>query len=154
MVKFPNQLVLGLQYRNRSNIRIFILILPVLTIWSYNYSKRKHVCMQVCLQMLILIMKTEFKNLDKNLEENQGLKTKEKLCPAVCDNQTDLSSLRISRIKYYLYFCLLDDKKEQVILCAQVQMKPRLQCACLPVTPWPSGCLILREQRGLIKRFM
>lgn len=154
MIKFPNQLELGLQHGNRKNIQIFIQMLLVLTIWSHNYSKKKGVCMQVCLQMLILIQETEFKNLNKNLEEKQGLKTEEKLCPAVCDNQTDLSSLRISRIKYYLYFYLLDDKKEQAILCAQVLMKPSFQCTCLPVACWPSGCLVLREQTDLIKRLM
>lgn len=60
MIKFPNQLELGLQYRNRNNMQIFIQMSPVLTIWSYNYSKRKGVCMQVRLRMLILIWKTEF----------------------------------------------------------------------------------------------
>lgn len=150
MIKFPNQLELGLQYGNRNNIQM----LPVLTFWPYNYRKRKGVwCKFVC-KCWYWYRKQNLKIWIKNLEEKQGLKMGEKVCPAVYDNHTDLSSLRISRIKYYLYFYLLDDKKEQAILCAQVLMKPSFQCTCLPVAFWPSGCLILREQRDLIKRLM
>lgn len=47
-IKFPNQLELGLQYRNRNNIQIFTPMLPILTIWSYNYSKIKCVCKFAC----------------------------------------------------------------------------------------------------------
>lgn len=150
-VKLPIQLESVLQPRNKNNIQIFIQM------FSFNCLvirlEQKKGCMYASLLENVYI---DIENRIPKFKKSQGkeeVKNRgETLSSSSKWRQSAWSFIPQDFQNRVLFIFLPIGREERTSnLCAQVLMKPGFQWFCLPADHWPSGCLLPREQRGLIK---